>query len=125
MNILSTLLLAAIGGGIICAIIQLFIDFTALTPARILVGLVISGVILYAVGAYDYLFSLLGEGIALPLLGFGATIARGIKDAITNEGIIGILTGGLSAAAAGISFALFLGFLYSLISKSRAKRISK
>ncbi len=125
MNILTPLLAAAVGGGIICAAVQLLIDLTALTPARILVGLVCAGVILYAVGAYDPLFSILGEGIALPLCGFGAAIARGIRDAVSSEGIIGILSGGLSAASAGISLALFLGFFYSLISKSRAKRISK
>ncbi len=110
-------------GGAICALIQILIDKTALTPARILVGLVVLGVFLYAIGVYDVLFSLFGSGVSVPLLGFGATIAKGTKEAITEKGIIGIISGGLSATSAGISTALILGLFASLISKTRARRM--
>lgn len=120
-----TLLLAAVFGGGVCAAVQIILDLTKLTPARILVALVSVGTLIYAVGLYEPLFSLFGEGIALPLCGFGASIARGVREAVNTDGIIGILSGGLSATAAGISLALLLGLLFSLICRGRAKRMSR
>lgn len=120
-----TLLLAAVLGGGICAAVQVILDLTKLTPARILVALVCVGALIYATGLYEPLFSIFGEGIALPLCGFGASIARGVREAVDKDGIIGILSGGLSATAAGISLALLLGLIISLICRGRSKRMSK
>lgn len=123
MDILYAILLAALGGGILCVIAQLLLDLTRLTPARILVAYVISGVMLYASGAYDALFKIFGAGVSLPLIGFGAAIGRGVKEAITESGAIGIITGGLSATAAGITAALVLGLVASLFTKGSPKRM--
>ncbi len=120
---LSPILLAALGGGILCVIAQLILNLTQLTPARILVGYVVAGVLLYAVGVYDPLFDIFGEGVSLPLIGFGATIGRGVKEAIEESGPIGIVTGGLTASAAGITVALLLGLIASFITKGRPKRL--
>lgn len=117
--------LAFIAGGVICAIVQIFIDKTMLTPARILVSLVVIGVILYGAGVYDYLFDIFGEGVSLPLIGFGASIARGVKEGIEATGLMGILTGGLTATSAGITAALILGLIFSLLGKGRPKRMAK
>ena len=123
MNVLYAILFAALGGGILCAFAQLLLDLTRLTPARILVAYVISGVILYACGAYDVLFKIFGTGVSLPLIGFGAAIGRGVKEAIAENGAIGILTGGLSATSAGITVALILGLIASLFTKGSPKRM--
>lgn len=123
MDILYAILLAALGGGILCVIAQLLLDLTRLTPARILVAYVIFGVMLYASGAYDALFKIFGAGVSLPLIGFGAAIGRGVKEAITESGAIGIITGGLSATAAGITAALVLGLVASLFTKGSPKRM--
>ena len=117
-----TIILAFISGGVICAIVQLLIDFTGLTPARILVLLVVSGVVIYAIGIWDTLIKVFGAGVSVPLLGFGANIGKGVKEAVDKEGLIGVLKGGLTATSAGITLTLFLGLLFSLIGKSRAKR---
>ena len=116
------LLLAFIGGGIICAIVQLIIDFTKLTPARVLVSLVVIGVILSGTGLYEPLFKIFGCGVSVPLIGFGSSIAKGVREAVDKDGLLGVLTGGLSATAAGITLSLLLGLLFSVIGKSRAKR---
>ena len=118
-----SLFLTFIIGGIICVIAQLLIDLTKLTPARILVFYVCSGVFLYATGIYDPLFSKFGCGVSVPLIGFGASIAKGVKEAILKDGAIGILSGGLSATAIGISAALILGLLFSLFVKGKSKRL--
>ena len=123
MELFYSILLAAAAGGVICAAIQLLLDLTALTPARILVLLVTSGVFLYAVGVFDPLMKIFGAGVTLPLLGFGAVIGRGVREAIDTTGAIGILTGGLSASAAGITLALSLGLIASLVFSSRPKRM--
>lgn len=122
---LSDIILAALAGGTICAIVQIFIDKTALTPARVLTSLVVLGVVLYGAGAYEYLFSVFGCGVSVPLIGFGATIAKGVKEAVDEIGLMGILTGGLTASSAGITAALILGLIYSVIGKSHPKRMSK
>lgn len=121
-TVVMNILFAFFAGGVICSLAQIFIDFTKLTPARILVSLVCLGVFLYAVGFYEPLFKMFGCGVSVPLLGFGAAIGKGVKEAIDKTGILGILSGGLSATAAGICLTLFLGLLFSLFSKGRAKR---
>lgn len=117
-----TILLAFLSGGLICAAVQLLIDFTKLTPARILVLLVVFGVVIYGVGLWEELFKIFGSGVSVPLLGFGANIGRGVREAVDESGLIGILSGGLCATAAGITLTLFLGLLFSIIGRSRAKR---
>ncbi len=118
-----TLLFAFIGGAVACAIAQIFIDLTKLTPARILVGYVVVGVLLYAFGIYEALYKIVGCGISIPLVGFGATVAKGVKTAIDESGALGILTGGLTATAGGVTAALFLGFLASLLFRGKAKKM--
>ena len=120
---MSNILLAALMGGIISAIVQVLIDKTMLTPARILVGLVTFGTFLYAIGVYEPLFKIFGCGISVPLIGFGATIARGVKEAVDQVGPLGILSGGLSASAVGITASLILGLIISALVKSKPKRM--
>ena len=123
MSVTEQLILTFISGGIICVIAQLLIDLTKLTPARILVCYVSVGVLLYAVGVYTPLFEIFGAGVSVPLIGFGANIGRGVMEAVEKEGLIGALSGGLSASASGISAALILGLIASLIFKTRSKRM--
>lgn len=123
MNGYYSLILTFLFGGAVCAAAQLLIDLTRLTPARILVLYVVTGVLLYGVGAYEPLFEILGCGISVPLVGFGATIGRGVKEAVDELGALGILSGGLSASAAGITAALVLGVFFSLFTHGGAKRM--
>ena len=120
---LPAILLAFLGGGIISAIAQLLIDLTRLTPAKILVLYVSLGVLLYGVGAFEPLSKIFGAGVTVPLIGFGANIARGVKEAIDQSGAMGILTGGLTASSAGITVALIMGLLASILFKSSQKRL--
>lgn len=120
---ITSIIYAAVIGGAICVLAQLLIDLTKLTPARILVLYVSFGVLLFALGIYDILFPIFGMGISVPLIGFGAAIGRGVKETIINEGAIGILSGGMSAAAAGITLALIMGLISALIFKPRSKRM--
>lgn len=117
------LLLAFVSGGTICVFAQLLIDLTRLTPARILVSYVSVGVLLYAVGVFEPLKEIFGAGVSVPLIGFGANIARGVKEAVDSVGPIGILSGGLSAAAVGTTAALLFGLLASFIFNPRSKRM--
>lgn len=110
-------------GGLCCVIAQLLIDLTPLTPARILVSYVTVGVVLYAVGIYTPIYEAAGCGISIPLFGFGAAVGRGVKEAVDKTGLLGVLTGGLTATAAGISAALFLGFLASLLFRARHRKM--
>ena len=119
----ATLALSFFIGGFLCLLIQLLIDLTSLTPARILVGLVCFGVFLGAVGLYDKIFSLAGCGVSVPLIGYGGSIARGMREAIDKEGAIGILKGAFTASSAGCSAALIFGYLFSLIFKGKPKRL--
>ena len=112
---------AFIVGGAFCVIAQILLDKTNLTPARILVGYVVAGVILGGFGIYDYIIELGGAGATTPLTGFGHVIAEGVKRAVDEKGLFGVLTGGLSAAAAGTAAALVFSFFASLIFKSKAK----
>ncbi len=108
-------------GGVICVLGQILIDKTKLTPARILTGLVVVGVILSAFGLYQPIVDFAGAGASVPLSGFGHVMAQGVKEAIDKEGAIGILKGGLTAGSAGITAAVTFGLLASLVSKSREK----
>lgn len=102
-------------GGIICAIVQIFIDQTKLMPGRIMVGLVVIGSILGAIGIYEPFIKFAGAGASVPLLGFGNTLFKGVKEAIDKEGFLGIFLGGLKESALGISSALIFGYIASLI----------
>ena len=108
-------------GGLICVIAQILIDKTKLTPARILVGYVCAGVLLSGIGVYGYIVDFAGAGATVPLSGFGYTMTEGIKKAIAEKGFLGVLTGGLTAASAGISAAVVFGYIGALIGKSREK----
>lgn len=112
---------AFIVGGIICAVGQVLIDYTKLTPARILVMFVVSGVILGAIGIYQPLVDFAGAGASVPLTGFGNLLAKGVKKAVTEDGIIGILKGGLTSTAGGITAAVTFGLIVALIFKSKDK----
>lgn len=108
-------------GGLFCLIGQILIDKTKLTPARILVGYVVAGVILGAFGLYQPIIDFAGAGASVPLTGFGATLAKGVKDAINENGALGILTGGLKATAGGISAAIIFGLLAGILFKPKDK----
>ena len=114
-------LLAFAVGGLLCVIAQLLIDKTQLTPARILVLFVVLGVFLGGVGIYSRLVNIAGNGAMTPLTGFGFIISEGTKKAIDADGFIGILTGPLTSASAGIAAALVFGLLASLIFKGHRK----
>ncbi|MCI9273393.1 MAG: stage V sporulation protein AE [Clostridiales bacterium] len=108
---------AFIIGGLICVVGQILIDRTKLTPARILVLFVTLGVVLTAVGVYEPLVEFAGAGATVPLTGFGYTMAKGVEKAIQEHGFMGILSGGVIASAAGISAAVFFGYIAALVSK--------
>ena len=108
-------------GGAFCVIAQILLDKTNLTPARILVGYVVAGVILGAFGIYRPIIDFAGAGATTPLTGFGNIIAEGVRKAVDEKGLIGALSGGVAAAAAGISAALFFSFVASLIFRSKNK----
>lgn len=114
-------LIAFIFGGALCAIGQIVIDKTKLTPARILVGYVVIGVILGAVGVYKPFAEFAGAGATVPLSGFGNLLAKGVKEAVDQDGLVGVFTGGLKAAAGGITAAVFAGLLAALIFKAKDK----
>lgn len=109
-----------VGGGI-CVVGQLLIDFTKLTPARILVGFVVLGVALTGLGVYQPLVDFAGGGATVPLTGFGYSLATGVKEAVEQQGLVGALTGGLTATAGGIAAAVVLGFAAALVGKSGDK----
>lgn len=109
-----------VGGGL-CLIGQLLIDKTKLTPARILVSYVVAGVILGAVGLYPKLIEFAGAGASVPLTGFGSLLAKGVKEAVTEDGFLGIFTGGLKAAAGGIAAAVVAGLAASFLFRARDK----
>lgn len=108
-------------GGALCVIAQLLIDYTKLTPARILVAYVVAGVILGAVGLYEPVAAFGGAGATVPLSGFGYALAKGVKKAVDEQGALGILTGGLSATAAGVAAAVFFGYLFALLFRPKRK----
>ena len=114
-------LFAFLVGGILCVPAQILLDKTKLTNARILAGYVVAGVVIGATGIYDKLIELAGAGATVPLLGFGNTLAKGVREAILSEGFIGIISGGLTGASAGITAAMVLAVVWSLIFKSKQK----
>jgi len=120
MNI-PDILKALLVGGAICLIGQLLIDYTKLTPARVLVTFTVAGVLLTAVGLWQPVVKWAGEGALLPIVGFGHTLAKGVKKACDETGILGALTGGLTGAAAGITAAVVFGFIFAMVSKPKAK----
>ena len=113
---------AFIIGGLICVIGQILIDKTKLTPARILVSFVVAGAFLELFGLYKPLIEFAGAGASVPLTGFGSVLTKGVIKAIDEKGMIGIITGGVSASAAGIASALVFGFLVAVIFKSKPKK---
>ena len=109
-----------VGGGI-CVVGQLLIDYTRLTPARILVGYVVSGVVLTAIGVYEPLVKFAGGGATVPLTGFGYCLAEGVRETVDKDGLVGAITGGLTATAGGITTAVTLGLIAALVGKSGDK----
>ncbi|MCC8122644.1 MAG: stage V sporulation protein AE [Oscillospiraceae bacterium] len=121
MDVLGEYIRAFICGGIFCLIGQILIDKTKLTPAKILVIYVVAGVVLGGLGIYKYIVDFGGAGATLPLTGFGYNLAKGVAKAVAEKGIFGALTGGVTAAAAGITAAIFFGYVVALIFKPRSK----
>ncbi len=116
------LLKAFVVGGLICLIGQILIDKTKLTPARILVAYVTLGAILGGLGIYKYLIDFAGCGATVPLTGFGNLLSKGVISEVGSNGVIGAFTGGIKAAAGGISAAIFFGYIASLVSKPKIKK---
>lgn len=110
---------AFVVGGVICVIGQLLMDYTKMTPARILVSYVVAGVVLSALGWYDKLAEFAGAGATVPLLGFGHLLSEGVQNAIAEKGLLGALTGGFTACAGGVTASLLAGFLAALFTRSR------
>ena len=108
-------------GGVLCLIGQLLIDKTSLTPAKILVTYVVSGVVLGGLGIYEHLVDFAGAGATVPLTGFGYLRAKGVRKAVEEQGVMGALTGGITAAAGGITAAIFFGYLVALLFKPKPK----
>ncbi len=118
---LADFIKAFISGGILCAIGQILIDKTSLTPARILVSYVVAGIILGAVGLYEPFLEWAGAGASVPLTGFGNVLARGVREAVKEKGALGVLSGAMTAAACGLSAAIFFSFLFALIKRPKEK----
>ena len=112
---------AFVVGGLFCLIGQILIDKTKLTPARILVCYVVAGVILGGIGIYEPLVEFAGAGATVPLTGFGYTLSKGIKEAVGQDGFLGIITGGLKSTAGGITAAIIAGLIVSLLFKAKDK----
>ena len=112
-------ILVFLAGGVLCVIAQLLIDLTKLTPARILVGFVVAGVILSALGIYQPLIDFAGAGATVPLSGFGHLLAKGVRNAVNDMGFLGIFTGGIGATAGGITAAIVFGFIAALLFKPK------
>ena len=121
MNIFMDYLKVFVCGGVLCVIAQIIIDKTKMTPARILVGYVVAGVILTAVGLYEPFVDFAKSGATVPLTGFGYALAKGVQKAVAEKGMIGALMGGLSATAAGLSAVILLGSSFALVFSSKEK----
>ncbi len=117
MELLFDVFKAFLVGGVLCAIGQLLIDYTKLTPARILVSYVVGGVLLGAIGIYKPLVEWAGSGATVPLAGFGYLLSTGVQEAVDKNGLIGALTGGITASAGGLTAAMLFGLLMALIFK--------
>ena len=116
------LLKAFLVGGALCMVGQVLVDRTRLTPARILSGYVVAGVVLSAVGLYQPLVDFAGAGAAVPLTGFGHLLAKGVREAVQKDGFLGALTGGLTASAAGITAAVFSALICAALFRAKAKK---
>lgn len=112
---------AFVVGGLICVVGQLLIDFTKLTPARILVSFVCIGVLLGAIGVYQPLIEFAGAGATVPLTGFGASLANGVKEAVQKDGFLGVISGGLQACAAGVTVAILSALAVALVCRPKDK----
>ena len=121
MTIVWNLIKAFLVGGALCMIGEILLLKTKLTPARILVGYIVAGVFLSAIGVYAPLAQFAGAGASVPLTGFGNTLAKGVKEAVQKDGFLGIFTGGLKASAGGITAAILSGLIASLIFKAKDK----
>lgn len=121
MEIVASLAKAFLVGGLFCAVGQLLIDKTKLTPARILVGYVVAGVVLSAVGLYGPLTDFAGAGATVPLTGFGHLLADGVKEAVAQKGLMGALTGGFTASAAGVTAAMLAALIVALLCRPKDK----
>lgn len=108
-------------GGAICVVGQLLIDITKMTPARILVTFVCLGVVLGAIGVYDRLVDFAGAGATIPLTGFGNSLAAGVREAVDRDGLLGVVTGGLTACAGGVTVAVLAGLVTALVTKPKDK----
>ena len=112
---------AFVVGGLICAVGQVLIDLTKLTPARILTSYVVAGVVLGAVGVYKPIVDFAGGGATVPLTGFGYLLSKGVREAVDEKGLVGVFTGGFTSAAAGVAAAIVFGLLAALVFKSGSK----
>ena len=121
MEMVFEYLRAFLCGGLICLIGQILIDKTSLTPARILVAYVVAGVVLGGLGLYKYVAEFGGAGATVPLTGFGFLLAKGVQKAVAEKGLLGALSGGVTAAAAGITASIFFGYLIALVCKPKSK----
>lgn len=121
MDLVYSFLKAFLVGGTICAIGQIFVDKTKLTPARILTGYVVAGVLLGGIGVYEPFAKWAGAGATVPIVGFGNLLAKGVREAVAEKGLLGALTGGLTSCAAGVTAAVFFGVAVALIFRSRDK----
>ena len=121
MELFLSCVKAFVIGGILCAIGQILIDYTKLTPARILVSYVVAGVILGAVGLYAPIAEWGGSGATVPLTGFGYNLAKGVKEAVDQEGLIGVLKGGFTASSAGIAAAITAAIVTALVTNPQDK----
>ena len=113
---------ALLCGGLLCAVGQIILDRTNLTPARILTGYVVAGVFLQAVGVYQYMVDWGGAGATVPLTGFGYSLAKGVAGAVAEKGLLGVITGGLTATSGGIAAAVVFGLLMAILCRPKAKR---
>ena len=121
MTLLCDFLKTFFVGGLLCALGQILIDRTSLTPARILTSYVLAGVLLGAVGVYEPFANWAGAGASIPLTGFGNALARGVREAVAEKGLLGAFTGPLTAASAGIGAAVFFGWLVAIVFKPKEK----
>lgn len=122
MDIFLTYLYVFLVGGFICMLGQILVIKTTMTTARILVTFVFLGVILQATTAYQYIYNFAKAGISVPIVGFGASLARGAIEAVERKGVVGMFTGGLEATAGGIAAAVFFAFIFALIFKAKTKK---
>ena len=120
---LITSIFAFLIGGALCVVAQVLIDKTSLSPAKILVGFVVFGVFLGAINVFEPLRNFCGCGVSVPLIGFGGNIAKGVKEAVDNMGLLGALGGAFKSAGVGLGISLCLGFFFSLFAKGHSKRL--